>query len=124
MENINAEKTKVIIFSKSRNEKRPEPALSLYGDLLLYNPHMKFLGITFDNRMTFTKHFEEILERCKQKFHRLRILVNKKWGSSPKTISQIYKQCVRPLFEYGIVSTITVSETVIHQNTKSPELFH
>ena len=26
---------------------------------------------------------------------------------------QIYKQCVRPIFEYGIVSTITVSETVI-----------
>ena len=63
--------------------------------------------------MTFTKHFEEILERCNQKFHRLRILVNKKWGPSPATILQIYKQCVRPIFEYGIVSTITVSETVI-----------
>ena len=71
------------------------------------------MGITFDNRMTFTKHFEEILERCNQKFHRLRILVNKKWGPSPETILQIYKQCVRPIFEYGIVSTITVSETVI-----------
>ena len=87
--------------------------MSLYGDLLSYYPHIKFLGITFDNRMTFTKHFEEILERCNQKFHRLRILVNKKWGPSPETILQIYKQCVRPLFEYGIVSTITVSETVI-----------
>ena len=32
---------------------------------------------------------------------------------SPTTILQIYKQCVRPIFEYGIVSTITVSETVI-----------
>ena len=63
--------------------------------------------------MTFTKHFEEILERCNQKFHRVRILVNKKWGLSPETILQIYKQCVRPIFEYGIVSTITVSETVI-----------
>ena len=63
--------------------------------------------------MTFTKHFEEILERCNQKFHRLRILVNKKWGPSSETILQICKQCVRPIFEYGIVSTIIVSETVI-----------
>ena len=63
--------------------------------------------------MTFTKHFEEILERCNQKSHRLRILVNKKWGPSPETILQIYKQCVRPIFEYGILSTITVSEAVI-----------
>ena len=63
--------------------------------------------------MTFTKHFEEILERCNNKFHPLRILVNKKWGPSPATILQIYKQCVRPIFKYGIVYTITVSETVI-----------
>ena len=110
---LNPEKTKVILFSKSQTAIRAEPALSLYGDLLSHYPQIKFLGITFDNRMTFTKHFEEILERCNQKFHRLRILVNKKWGPSPSTILQIYKQCVRPIFEYGIVSTITVSETVI-----------
>ena len=73
------------------------------------------MGITFDNKMTFTKHFEEILEYCSNKFHHLSILVNKKWGTSPTTILQIYKQCVRPIFEYGIVTTITVSETV---NTK------
>ena len=65
--------------------------------------------------MTFTKHFEGILERCNQKFHRLRILVNKKWGPSPTTILRIYKRCVRPIIEYGIVSTITVSESVINK---------
>ena len=65
--------------------------------------------------MTFTKLFEEILERCNQKFHRLSILVNKKWGPNLTTILQIYKQCVRPIFEYGIVSAITVSESVINK---------
>ena len=83
---LNPEKTKVIIFSKSQTAIRAEPALSLYGDLLSYYPHIKFLCITFDNRMTFTKHFTEILNRCNQKFHRLRILANKKWGRSPTTI--------------------------------------
>ena len=112
---LNPEKTKVIIFSKSRSAIRAEPALSLYGDLLLYYPHIKFLGITFDNRMTFTKHFEEILQCCNNKFHCLRILVNEKWGPSPATILQIYKQCVRPIFEYGIVSAVTVSESVINK---------
>ena len=63
-----------------------EPALSLYGDLLSYYPHIKFLGITFDNKMNFTKHFEEILERCNQKFDRLSILVNRtqvRYGKGP-----------------------------------------
>ena len=106
---------KVMIFSKSRSAIRAEPALSLYGNLLSYYPHIKFLGITFDNRMTFTKHFKEILECCNNKFHCPRILVNKKWGPSPATILQIYKLCVRPIFEYGIVSTITVLEFVINK---------
>ena len=75
---LNPEKTKVIVFSKSQTAIRAEPTLSLYGDLLSYYPHIKFPGITFHNRMTFIKHFEEILERCNQKFHRLRIFVNKK----------------------------------------------
>ena len=70
-------KTKVIIFSKSQPAIRAELVLSLYGHLLSYYPHIQFPGITFDNRMTFTKHFEEILERCNIKLHRLRILVNK-----------------------------------------------
>ena len=114
MENkTKSRKIKVIMFSKSQTAIRAEPALSLYGDLLLYYPHIKFLGITFDNRMTFVKQFEEILVRCNETFHRLRILVNRKWGPSHTAILQIYKQCVRPMFEYGIVSTITVSETVI-----------
>ena len=117
---LNPEKTKVIIYSTSRSAIRAEPALSWYGDLLSYYPHIKFLGITFDNRMTFTKHFEEILERCNNKFHRLRILVNKKWGPSPATILQIYKQ-------YNIQYNIRIWDCFYHncfgirhqQNTQS-----
>ena len=74
---------------------------------------MKFLGITFDSKFTFQNHFEEILGRCNTRYHRIRILVNKKWGPSPSTILQIYKQCVRPIFEYGSLSTITTSDTNI-----------
>ena len=77
----------------------------------------------FDNRMTSTKHFEEILERCNNKFHCLRILVNKKKGPSPSTLLQIYKQCVRPIFVYEIVSTITVSESVINKIQRVQNFF-
>ena len=112
---LNPEKTKVIIFSKFQTAIIGEPALSLYGDLLSYYPHMKFSGTTFDSSMTLTKHFEKILEHCNQKFHRLRILANKKWVPSPTTILQNYRQFGRPIFEYEIVSTITVSESVINK---------
>ena len=74
---------------------------------------MKFLGITFDSQFTFQKNFEDILERCNARYHRIRILAHKKGGPSPSTILQIYKQCVQSIFEYGSLSTITTSDTII-----------
>ena len=74
---------------------------------------MKFLGITFNSKSTFQKHFEEILERCNTRYHRITLLVNKKWGPSRSTILQIYKQCVQPIFEHGSLLTITTSDTII-----------
>ena len=74
---------------------------------------MKFLGITFDSKLTFQPHFEDILERFNNRYHRLRLLANRKWGPSPATLIQIYKQCVRPIFEYGSLSTITASDHII-----------
>ena len=81
---------------------------------------MKFLGITFDSKFTFQKHFEEVLARCNTRYHRIRLLVNKKWGPSPSTILQIYKQCVQPVFEYGPLSTMTTSDTIIAHGQNLP----
>ena len=80
---LNPEKTKVIIFSRSLLARKAELNLTLYGELLKIYPQVKFL------------------------------LANKKWGPSPATLIQIYKQCVRPIFEYGSLSTITASDNII-----------
>ena len=110
---LNPVKTKVIIFSRSPLARKSEPVLKLYGKRLKIDPQVKFVGITFDSKLTFQKHFEEILGRCNTMYHRVRLMVNKKWGPNPSTILQIYKQCVRPVFEYGSLSTISTSNTII-----------
>ena len=110
---LNPEKTKVIIFSRSLLARKAEHNLTLYGETLKIYPRAKFLDITFDSKLTFQPHFEDILERCNNRYHCLRLLANKKWGSSPATLIQIYKQCVRPIFEYGSLSTITASDHII-----------
>ena len=99
--------------AKSTEPKSTEPNLNLYGETLKGYPQVKFLGITFDAQLTFKKHFEDILDRCNTRYHRLRLLANKKWVPSPSTLIQIYKQCVRPIFEYGSLSTVTTSDYII-----------
>ena len=110
---LNPTKTKVIIFSRFILARKTELNLKLYGETLKIYPQVKFLGITFDSQLNFKKHLEEILDRCNTRYHRFRLLVNKKWGPSPATLIQIHKQCVRPIFEYGSLSTITASDYII-----------
>ena len=110
---LNPEKTEVIIFSRSMLARKAELNLKLYGETLKIYPQVKFLGIIFDSKLTFQPHFEDILECCNNRYYRLRLLANKKWRPSPATLIQIYKQCVRPIFEYGSLLTITVSDHII-----------
>ena len=103
----------MIIFSWSKVARKTEPNLKLYGGTLEVYPQVKFLGITFDSQLTFQKHFEDILDRCNTRYHRLRLLANKEWGPSSSTIIQIYRECVRPIFEHGSLLTITTSDNII-----------
>ena len=64
---LNPEKTKVIIFSRSRLARKTEPNLKLYGETLKICPQMKFLGINF--QLTFQPHFEDILEHCNNRHY-------------------------------------------------------
>ena len=112
----------MIIFSRSLLTRKAELNLTLYGETLKIYPRVKFLGITFDSKLTFQPHFEDILERCNNRYHRLRLLANKKWGSSPATLIQIYKQCVRPIFEYGSLSTISAFRLSDHIISKIQQL--
>ena len=103
----------MIIFSRSILARKTEPNLKLYGETLKAYPEVKFLGIIFDSQLNFKKHFEDIPDRCNARYHHLRLLANKKWGPSPSTLIQIYKRCVRPIFEYGSLSAITTSDYII-----------
>ena len=66
---LNPEKTKVIILYRSPLARKSEPVLKLYGERLKIYPQVKFLGITFDSKLTFQKHFEEILGRCNTRYY-------------------------------------------------------
>ena len=112
---LKPEKTTVIIFSWSLLARKAELNLTLCGQPLKIYPQVKFLGIIFHSTLTFQPHFEDILERCNSRYYRLRLSANKKCGPSPATLIQIYKQCVRPIFEYGLLSTITISDNIIRK---------
>ena len=54
---LNASKTKTMIVSRSRTIHPQSPALTIGGTVLKESDDLVILGVTFDSKMTFEKHF-------------------------------------------------------------------
>ena len=99
---LNADKTWCVNFHKDTKNKN-YPKLYLSGEQLKYKKACKFLGITFDETLTFENHIENIATRAKKRLNLLKAIRGQGWGASPQTILYTYRTYVRPLLEYGCI---------------------
>ena len=110
---LNPIKTKVIIFSRSILARKTELNLKLYGETLNNLSSSEISRHYFRLPTQLQKALWGNPGPLQYRYHRLRLLVNKKWGPSQATLIQIYKQCIGPIFEYGSLSIITASDHII-----------
>lgn len=62
---VNPIKTKMILFSKRRGEQVLDLGnFSLFGKEVTLKPAVKYLGVTFDSKMTWIAHFEEKINKA------------------------------------------------------------
>jgi hypothetical protein len=99
---FNPSKTAVLLFSQKTSIKRDElPKLKLGGIELPYLKEVKYLGITFTDRLTWHKHIMQKIASCKKLLMMLCHSVDKEWGLSPDKMLWIWQTIVRPKLTYG-----------------------
>ena len=111
---------------------RAEPALSLYGDLLSYYPQIKFLGITFDNRMDFHKTLWGNFRMLQPKISLFKNIGQQKVGSKSRNpFANLHTMCKTNIWIWDCFCHNSFGnchhqnqERIACQNTKSPEIFH
>jgi ribonuclease HI len=92
-------KTEIIHFQRT---KKVLPDLHLpSGDIKEATKCTKWLGIWFDNTLSFKKHIQVRVNQARQAFHRLMRLANTERGLSPLAVRQIYMACVASISDYG-----------------------
>ena len=96
---VSVEKTKVIVFAK--RPVRTDFQLVYDGRPLEIVKEHKFLGIYFDNRLSWGPHISCIVTKCLKGLNLLRVLSGRYWGSSKETLCYIYKAVIRPIIDYG-----------------------
>ena len=99
---LNSEKTWCLnFFQNTKNNNTPR--LWLKGELVKYKTEVKFLGVTFDQKLSYRKHIENLVSRCKKRLNLLKAIRGKDWGANPETIMYTYRTYIRPVLEYGSI---------------------
>ena len=78
------------------------PKLSLTNHRLAYNPTPKFLDITYDRTLSFSKHINSLKSRFLPRLKALRCISAASFGPSKESLSILYKTFLRPLLTYAL----------------------
>ena len=102
---LNIEKTQYVIYQRNRD--KTLPTLNLCGTPLRPGEEMKYLGITFDDRMTFTSHLNNLIAKAGRRLNTIRRLTRTFWGAAPTILRTLYQSCIQPIIQYGAETWIT-----------------
>ena len=98
---ISSYKTEAIIFRKTRGLKLDNLKLTLFGTTLKFAKHVKFLGMIFDERLTWNEHIKYLIERCNKDMNVLRLVSGTTFGADKVTLLRLYKALILSKIDYG-----------------------
>jgi hypothetical protein len=95
---VNTTKTAYTIFSLST--KHQKTRLTLNGKPLQQEQSPKYLGVTFDRRITWQNHIEQATTRAKRRLSLMKKLSSSQWGADTSVLKKLYVGKIRPVMEY------------------------
>jgi len=99
---FSSSKTVCMHFCRLRNV-RPHPELTLNGTLIPVVEQTKFIGVIFDNKLTFLPHIRYVKEKCVKALNLLRAVAHTSWGADQHTLLHLYRSLVRSKLDYGSI---------------------
>lgn len=103
-------KTKAIHFNR-KHYNQMNPKLKLQNNTIEYVDDVKFLGITFDKKLRWKKHLENIKKECTQRLNIIKMLGHQKWGASKDILLRLYQTIIRSKIEYSCAAFKHVKRT-------------
>lgn len=109
---LSMNKTKVIHFSKSRQKYNTTLTLN-NGTTITSVDKIKFLGVIFDQKLTWRPHVENLRAECLQRLNLIKALANYDWGADRDSLLTVYKAIVRSKIDYGCIAYATACPTIL-----------
>ena len=96
---ISSTKTHFNIFTK--NVIKFDPILIFNGTPLPRKDTVKYLGVTFDTRLTWKYHIEDVVNRCQQPLNMMRKVAQHDWGGDRASLKLMYIGLIRSVIDYA-----------------------
>jgi len=109
---VNTEKSKVVLFCQHKSV--PDlPNITMFGSDMPYSDQVKYLGLTYDKKLTWKPHIRQVRDKAKGCLRSLRPMLsyNSTLNSSNKLL--LYLTIIRPAITYGCTTWGYAAKTYI-----------
>ena len=97
---LSVNKTKLMLFDSGPKLINP-PDFYIQNTKLNYSNTVKFLGVTFTPKLSWTNHFEDIQHRGRQALNIIKVVAAQKWGQNSKALRTMALTLVRSRLTYA-----------------------
>ena len=125
--NFRWRKTVCVHFHNKRSI-LPEPNLILNGKSIKVVKETEFLGVLFDQKLSFIPHLKALKTKCLKALDIIRVVANQEWGADKSVLLKLYilyRSLIRSKLDYGCIvygsarpSYIKMINTVHHQGLR------
>ena len=102
-----------------------EPNLTLHGKNIKVVRETRFLGVIFDQKLSFLPHLKTLKNQCLKALDIIRVVSNQEWGADKSVLMKLYRSLVRSKLDYGCIvygsarpSYLKMLNTIHHQGLR------
>ena len=94
----------MLFFGRRGNRARGvAPDLLLNGQVIERVSEFRFLGVWFDDKMTWKVHVQRVAASCTKALNIMRRLCDSSWGASVAALRSVYSALLRSRLDYGCI---------------------
>ena len=102
-----------------------EPNLTLNGMQIRVVKETRFLGLIFDQKLSFIPHLKALKTKCLKALDIIKVVSNQEWGADKSVLLKLYRSLVRSKLDYGCIiygsarpSYLKMLNTIHHQGLR------
>ncbi|GBN29334.1 putative RNA-directed DNA polymerase from transposon BS [Araneus ventricosus] len=97
---ISPEKSRCVHFCRKRSL-HPDPVIQIRDTNIPVVEELRFLGVTFDRKLTFLPHVLNLRKRCEKSLNILKVLSTTTWGADRPSLLRIYQSVILSRIDSG-----------------------